>query len=186
MAPRTKLAEERAAARYDFSSLKDQPLVYFVQIEGGGPVYLAASDRLEERYAALQEANPHRLVILGVVRTADGKEMLELEETLRKEFRSWHIHGHWYQPAKKLLSFISERAEAVPVESLTIEPDRFESDASLPNSVLPPHKLAAQLGVSLATVRRWTRNGRIPALRLSSRIIRYDVFQVVEALERAR
>lgn len=46
--------------------------------------------------------------------------------------------------------------------------------------------LAARLGVRPATVSRWTRTGRIPARRLSPKVIRYRLADVLAALEAPR
>jgi excisionase family DNA binding protein len=42
--------------------------------------------------------------------------------------------------------------------------------------------MAQRLGVTVATVTRMVRTGRIPAVRLSRKVIRYDPAKVEEAL----
>jgi len=46
-------------------------------------------------------------------------------------------------------------------------------------------ELAERLRVRPDTVRRWMRAGRIPVLRVSEKVVRYDYGEVIEAL-RAR
>lgn len=46
-----------------------------------------------------------------------------------------------------------------------------------------PSVLAAEFGVSLATVRRWRKQKRIPFSRLGRNTYRFDVAAVKEALE---
>lgn len=43
-------------------------------------------------------------------------------------------------------------------------------------------ELAKRLQVTADTVREWTRKGSIPAIRLSAKVIRYDLRQVLKAL----
>lgn len=51
------------------------------------------------------------------------------------------------------------------------------------NRLLSANELAEALGVSLSTVRRLTRDGQIPVIRVRS-MVRYDISAVVEALGR--
>jgi predicted site-specific integrase-resolvase len=44
-------------------------------------------------------------------------------------------------------------------------------------------ELATRLGVRPTTIGRWTRSGRIPARRLSPKVVRYDLAAVLAALE---
>jgi excisionase family DNA binding protein len=48
--------------------------------------------------------------------------------------------------------------------------------------LMTARELAEMLRVSLSTVRRWTRSGKVPAVRLSNRAIRYRRSDVEAAL----
>ena len=50
--------------------------------------------------------------------------------------------------------------------------------------LLTAEELAERLRVRPNTVKAWARDGRIPAIRLSPKIIRFDLDEVVEALRR--
>lgn len=50
--------------------------------------------------------------------------------------------------------------------------------------LLTASQLAQRLTVKTRTVQQWQRSGLIPAVRLSAKIIRYDLEKVVDALER--
>ena len=52
--------------------------------------------------------------------------------------------------------------------------------AATENRLLTAHELADAVGVSLSTVRRMTRDGQIPVVRLRG-AIRYDLASVVRA-----
>ena len=51
------------------------------------------------------------------------------------------------------------------------------------HDLLTAEQLAERLGVKPRTVRAWLRTGLIPASRLTRKVIRYDLGQVVAALK---
>jgi hypothetical protein len=51
------------------------------------------------------------------------------------------------------------------------------------DDLLSRAELADRLRVMPSTVGRWTRLGRIPARRLSSKVVRYDLAAVLSALD---
>jgi len=48
--------------------------------------------------------------------------------------------------------------------------------------LLKRHQLAQKLQVSPRTVDAWARRGRIPSIRLSRKVIRFDLEEVLAAL----
>lgn len=54
-----------------------------------------------------------------------------------------------------------------------------------PTELLTAEELAERLRVRPDTVRRWTRQGRIPTVRLSRKVIRYDLSRVLAAIDAA-
>jgi excisionase family DNA binding protein len=50
--------------------------------------------------------------------------------------------------------------------------------------LLTAEELAERLKIQPSTVRRWSRDGRIPTVRLSPKVVRYDYDAVVETLRR--
>jgi len=52
--------------------------------------------------------------------------------------------------------------------------------------LLTADELASRLQVRPSTVRRWTREGRIPTVRLSQKVVRYDLVAVVSAIQLGR
>ena len=51
------------------------------------------------------------------------------------------------------------------------------------NDLLTAEQLAERLGVKPRTVKEWLRAGLIPATRLTPKVIRYDLEQVVTVLK---
>jgi excisionase family DNA binding protein len=50
------------------------------------------------------------------------------------------------------------------------------------HQLLTPRELAEQLRVAPNTIRRWTSLGKIPAVRLSRKVVRYRLTAVLRAL----
>ena len=51
------------------------------------------------------------------------------------------------------------------------------------SDLLTARELASCLRVSADTVRTWARRGRIPTIRLSRKVVRYDLADVLAALK---
>ena len=49
--------------------------------------------------------------------------------------------------------------------------------------LLTADELADRLQVRPSTIRRWAREGRIPTVRLTPKVVRYDLAAVVEAVQ---
>jgi excisionase family DNA binding protein len=54
------------------------------------------------------------------------------------------------------------------------------------DNLLTTAELAKRLKVTPDTVREWTRRGSIPGIRLSAKVIRYDLRQVLAAIAKAQ
>ena len=52
--------------------------------------------------------------------------------------------------------------------------------------LLNKEELAERLRVYPATVMKWEKEGRIPSIRVSPRVIRFDFKEVLEALKKRR
>ena len=52
--------------------------------------------------------------------------------------------------------------------------------------LLTAEELAERLHVRPSTVREWARRGKIPTVRLSPKVVRYDLSAVVESVGQAR
>jgi excisionase family DNA binding protein len=56
----------------------------------------------------------------------------------------------------------------------------------LPQELATAREIARRYGVTVETVNRWTREGRIPCVRPSRRTVRYALADVEAAVSRAR
>jgi hypothetical protein len=65
-----------------------------------------------------------------------------------------------------------------PRESLTHPEDKTVSDTEL----LTADQLAERLHIRPRTVKTWARQGRIPTMRLSPKVVRFDWVSVLAAL----
>ena len=59
-----------------------------------------------------------------------------------------------------------------------------DSRTNRQNNLLTAHELAEALGVSTATVAHWRREGKIPFVRFSRRVVRYRLSDALAAFER--
>lgn len=50
------------------------------------------------------------------------------------------------------------------------------------SDLLAAGETAAHLRLKAATIRLWTREGLVPAIKITGKVIRYDLDQVMEAL----
>jgi len=50
--------------------------------------------------------------------------------------------------------------------------------------LLTAEELAGRLGIRPRTVREWARTGRIPEVRLSPKVRRFELAEVIQALKR--
>jgi excisionase family DNA binding protein len=48
--------------------------------------------------------------------------------------------------------------------------------------LLTADELAGRLHVRPSTIKRWSREGRIPAVRVTPKVVRYDLAEVVRAI----
>jgi len=58
-----------------------------------------------------------------------------------------------------------------------------EAVCAMATELLDANELARRLGVRPSTIREWGRSNRIPKRRLSYKVIRYELAEVVRALE---
>ena len=92
-----------------------------------------------------------------------------------------------FEPAKQRVSAIIERYRAMaPCRSgrTPRSPETDHGDHPMQPDVLTPSELADCLGgVTPETVLKWAREGRVPCLRPSRKVVLFILADVLEALE---
>lgn len=53
----------------------------------------------------------------------------------------------------------------------------------MPVRLLTADELAEVIGVSVGTIAEWAKAGRIPAIRFSTRVQRFDLDEVIDAIK---
>jgi len=54
------------------------------------------------------------------------------------------------------------------------------------DELLTCEEVAARLHIRPSTVRRWAQDGRIPTVRLTPKVVRYNLSEVVRAMQEGR
>ena len=54
----------------------------------------------------------------------------------------------------------------------------------MPNVLLTCDQIAEEIGVQPSTIRTWVREGKIPALRITGKVVRFDRDDVIAALKK--
>ena len=74
--------------------------IYFIQGCETERVKIGISNNVDQRLKGIQSSEP--LKLLGIIK--DGGKKLETE--LHERFKSFRVHGEWFDPAPELLSYI--------------------------------------------------------------------------------
>lgn len=99
--------------------MKREGLLYFVQIENGGPIKIGFTTNFEMRLATLQSWTPHTIIpILGVRASKMAEFFVHLT------LKSHRIRGEWYEAHPFVLNFIDDIRRNNGVPGL---PDRIPS-----------------------------------------------------------
>lgn len=77
--------------------------VYFIQHGEGGPVKIGYSNKVVQRFVALQSGSPIQHYYLGNIPGART-----LERDLHTRFARTHVRGEWFEPTEELLKYIEE------------------------------------------------------------------------------
>lgn len=75
--------------------------IYFIQIQGNGPIKIGISTNIRNRLNSLKSGVPYKLKLLGCM---VGNR--EKEKIIHNKFKESRINYEWFGPTKKLLNFI--------------------------------------------------------------------------------
>lgn len=144
-------------------------LVYFAQAEVADRlIKIGATNRLQQRLAALRSGCPCELTVLGVVEHPRGEALVE---RLRGRFAAHRAHHDWFRPADNLLTYIREHAR--PASSVVGAAAPVEVVDALTASLAPLVTLreaARLLAVSEATIRRRVQDQDIEYVRVGRQL----------------
>lgn len=89
---------------------KDVPgYVYFIQAETGGPIKIGYASNPQKRLGYLQNGNPARLAIIGLVLAQPS-----VERFYHERFAAGRIRGEWFDPdTPGLAALLAEAASQV-------------------------------------------------------------------------
>jgi len=150
--------------------------VLFVQAKCDGTVLIEGTKNPPERLRALADNNSGETFLVGLVRVEDPAKV---EGELHARFASALARGRWFHPAPELVSFIQAQGQSALHELLgDLRPH------SHPEGTITVEEMATHLNVSVPTVRRMVKAGRVPYLRVGNQL-RFLAADVVASLQSA-
>lgn len=143
-------------------------MIYFLQ---GDNDYIKIGYTIDvsRRVQFLQTGSPTRLKLLGVM---EGR--VDTEAALHRRFERSRIIGEWFKPSQAILDYIAQNT-AMPVAEKSNRYGHTKLGAWLADNDLTAVALAAQLGVSAASITRILQDKQIPRKDLMEKL--YSVTQ---------
>jgi len=92
---------KRLESSNDYTTLLDNPKVYFIQSINGGLIKIGYSSHINRRLREIQRTSPVKLRVLA---TISGRADIETE--IHHKFRDERKHGEWFNPSQELLQYI--------------------------------------------------------------------------------
>jgi predicted GIY-YIG superfamily endonuclease len=83
------------------------PSIYFVRAGTTGPVKIGYTNNINRRIKNLQQGNPNKLVLLGLM---TGTR--DTERALHEKFAKYRLEGEWFRPVPALLSLCDNDRKA--------------------------------------------------------------------------
>ncbi len=154
--------------------VRGTPCVLFVQTKCDGTVLIEGTKNPTERFRALSENNSGETFLIGLVRVDDPAVT---EKSLHERFAHANVRGRWFQPVPELVTLIQTECQSAIRELLsTLRPH------SQPEGTITIEEMATHLNVSVVTVRRMVKSGRVPYLRVGHQL-RFLAADVVATLQ---
>lgn len=153
----------------------------FVQVNapgsGLGPIKIEGvkGTQIASRLRTLAADNAFEPYLIGLTSTPTPTE---LAKTIQDQYTTTRLHHDWFQPSAGLLTFIQHTAAGTLRELLA-----QARPGNVPDGAVDIEQIAQHLGVSVQTVRRLVRDGKIPYLRMG-KALRFVPTDVIASLER--
>ena len=156
----------------------DRSWVMFVQTSTGAiKIEGVSGARIVRRLREIEADNAHETYLIGLIETTNPDED---EAVLHTQFASALLHDSWFTASRELLLYVQQAAQPALHNLLaTTHP------SGMPDNVVDIDTIAAYLGVSVPTVRRLVKAGRIPHLRIGN-ALRFVPADVVESIQQRR
>lgn len=137
-------------------------------------VLIEGTKHAPERLRALADNNSGETKWVGMLRVEDPTKA---EAELHTRFASTRARGRWFQQSPELVALIASQGQAALRELLgDLRPH------SHPEGTITVEEIAAHLNVSVPTIRRMVKAGKVPYLRAGNQL-RFLAADVVATLQ---
>ena len=169
-------------------------MIYFVQVNGGGPIKIGFTRHAPtRRMVKLQSDCPWQIILLGAIPgTVDD------ERKLHKEVAAFRTQGEWFEPTGAVLNLVNRclaRPDRWPLPEKKRRQAKYQHPICQYRHVngLTLINLAEKIGVTKVTLSRWesgARKIRLDTVRRVSKVtgipvrqLRPDIAKHFEAAE---
>lgn len=94
-------------------------MIYFIQSENGGPIKIGYSKNFDDRLKTLQEGNPYKLIVLGLM-----EGTIPAEQRLHRKFEEHRFRNEWFNDCQEIRDFISN-CQSFDYRTLFMEPKKI-------------------------------------------------------------
>jgi excisionase family DNA binding protein len=143
--------------------VEGRPWIAFVEARNraGSLVKIEATKNLVARVRAIDNDNPFEISLLGLILTP---EPAPAARAIQNEYRNDRAKGEWFNATVPLLTFIEKMAQPALVGLV------HQLRASVaPAPTIGVEELAKLLNVSIPTIYRYVKAGRIPAIKFGNK-----------------
>ncbi len=145
--------------------VKGHTCILFVQERCSAAIKIEGTRKPSERLLAIDENNSADTFLFGLVRLPDGDDPKLAEAELHARFAASRIRGRWFRATGDLTAYVQQHGQAAIRELLgALRPH------SQPTGIVTIDEIAAHLGVSVKTVRRMVKAGKIPVMRAGAKL----------------
>jgi excisionase family DNA binding protein len=143
--------------------IEGQPWVAFVEARtrSGALVKIEATKNLAPRVRAIDSDNPFEIALLGLISAPQPSTMAR---AIQDEYQGDRAKGEWFNATLPLLTFIEKAAQPALVALVQQLRTRVA-----PAPTMGVEDLAKLLNVSVPTIYRYVKAGRIPSIKFGNK-----------------
>lgn len=131
-----------------------------IQPATGMTIKVDSTRALAARVKELDEDLPFDMSVIGIIETVNP---LEAARAIQQEHHRARIKGSWFQPTAPLLTFIETAAQR-DLRALV------EHMGPAPMGTITVEELAKRLNISIPTIYRYVKAGKLPHFRVANQI----------------